>query len=237
MVSGRLEESWHSRYERWATQHQSEYQIAGWSEQGLARRLDLVLRIIGQTNLKSGSLLLDLGAGPGTYTRALGTRGHQCLGLDYSWNVINIAKRKDVTGRYLQGEAYHLPFQNRSFDAILCIGVLQSLESPKEAILEMRRILKPQGYLLLDGLNSLFWLHTVRNWRERIKGTEKRMSYYSPFEVIEEMSRFGLGQTQIHWLATPEVFQPSLLVRGKYQNHLFARLFGYAFLILARNEP
>jgi 2-polyprenyl-3-methyl-5-hydroxy-6-metoxy-1,4-benzoquinol methylase len=235
-MQGDLEKSWHARYERWASQHSAEHQIAGWSELGLSRRLALVLRTIRETTLKPGSKVLDVGAGPGTYTRALTESGHKCLGLDYSWNVLKVAKFKDTRGRYLQGEAYHLPFQNRSFDAILCIGVLQSLESPKDAMLEMRRILKPQGYLLLDGLNSLFWLHTVRNWRERINGTEKRMRYYSPFEVIEEMSRFGLGETQIHWLATPEVFQPSLLVRGKYQNHLFARLFGYAFLILAKNE-
>ena len=237
MVSGRLEESWHSRYERWATQHQSEYQIAGWSEQGLARRLALVLRLIDQTNLKSGRLVLDLGAGPGTYTRALVRRGHQCLGLDYSWNVINIAKRKDVTGRYLQGEAYHLPFQNRSFDAVLCIGVLQSLQSPKQAILEMHRVLKPGGYLLLDGLNGLFWLHGVRSWRETMKGLEKRMSYYNPFKLTEEMERFGLREAQIHWLTMPTPFQSWLPGAGKNESHLLARLFGYAFLILARKQP
>jgi 2-polyprenyl-3-methyl-5-hydroxy-6-metoxy-1,4-benzoquinol methylase len=236
MVSGRLEENWHSRYERWATQHQSEYQIAGWSEQGLARRLALVLRITDQINLKSGSQVLDLGTGPGTYTRALAARGHRCLGLDYSWNVINIAKSKDATGRYLQGEAYHLPFQNRAFDVVLCVGVLQSLQSPQQAMLEMQRVLKPGGYLLLDGLNGLFWLHALCRWREAIERMEKRFSYYSPFELIEEMSRFGLRETQIYWLATPQIFQPRFVARGKYQNHLIARFFGYAFLILARNE-
>lgn len=236
MVNGRLEENWRARYERWATEHILEYQIAGWSEEGLARRLALVLRVIEETNLKPGSCVLDLGAGPGTYTRALSARGHKCLGLDYSWNVIKVAKSKDATGRYLQGEAYHLPFQNHSFDAVLCVGVLQSLYSPKQAMLEMQRILKPAGYLLLDGLNSLFWLHSIRNWRERINGLEKRMRYYSPFGLIQEMNRFGLRETQIHWLATPKAFQSWLPSGARSKVYLGARLFGYAFLILARNR-
>jgi ubiquinone/menaquinone biosynthesis C-methylase UbiE len=237
MASGKLEESWRARYDRWASQHELEHQIAGWSEQGLTRRLALVLRTIAESKLKPFSHVLDLGAGPGTYTRALGSRGHKCLGLDYSWNVIKIAKSKDKTGRYLQGEAYHLPFQDDSFDAVLCVGVLQSLQSISDAMLEMRRVLKPQGYLLLDGLNSLFWLHGVRSWREAKKGSEKRMSYYNPFKLTEEMETLGLRDIQTHWLATPPLFQSWLPDGRKDRSYLLARLFGYAFLILARKQP
>jgi 2-polyprenyl-6-hydroxyphenyl methylase/3-demethylubiquinone-9 3-methyltransferase len=181
--------------------------------------------------------VLDLGVGPGTYTRALSARGYKCLGLDYSWNVIKVAKSKDAIGRYLQGEAYHLPFHDRSFDAVLCVGVLQSLQFINEAVSEMQRVLKPHGYLLLDGLNSLFWLHGARSWQETLKGTEKRMSYYSPFKLTEEMERIGLRETQIHWLVTPARFQAWLPGPGKNESHLLARLFGYAFLILARKQP
>jgi ubiquinone/menaquinone biosynthesis C-methylase UbiE len=237
MVSGKLEESWRARYDRWANQLDSEHQIAGWSEQGLSRRLALVLRTMEQTNLEPGSTLLDLGAGPGTYTRALGARGHKCLGLDYSWNVIKIAKVKDAAGRYLQGEAYHLPFRDRSFDAVLCVGVLQSLQSINEAMMEMQRVLKPGGYLLLDGLNSLFWLHRLRRWREAVKGLEKRMSYYSPYHLTEEMKRFRLREAQIHWLATPASFQSWFSRRREDGSYLLSRLFGYSFLVLARKLP
>jgi SAM-dependent methyltransferase len=239
MVSGELEKSWHARYERWAGQHQLEHQIAGWSEQGLARRLELVLRTIQQAKLEPDSSLLDLGAGPGTYTRALVARGHRCFGLDYAWNVIKIAKSKDLSGRYLQGEAYHLPFRAHSFDAVLCVGVLQSLQSINEAIAEMQRVLKPCGYLLLDGLNALFWLHGVRSRQEAKKGLEKRMSYYSPFKLAEEMERLGLSEAQIHWLAMPASFQSWLPGgrKGKDRSNMLARLFGYSFLILARKQP
>jgi len=236
MASGRLEESWRARYDRWATQFKAEHQIAGWSEDGLARRLALVLRLIAEIKLERLSQILDLGAGPGTYTKALEAKGHKCFGLDYSWNVIKIAKSEDKNGRYLQGEAYHLPFQDDSFDTVLCVGVLQSLQSINDALLEMQRVLKPRGYLLLDGLNSLFWLHGLRSWREAVKGLEKRMSYYSPFKLAEEMETLGLREAQINWLATPAVFQSWLPNGEKKRSYLLARLFGYAFLILARKQ-
>jgi SAM-dependent methyltransferase len=236
MDGGKLEATWRARYDRWADQLESEHQIAGWSEQGLSRRLALVLRTIQQTGLEPGSTLLDLGAGPGIYTRALSLRGHRCLGLDYSWNVIKIAKSKDTAGRYLQGEAYHLPFHDRSFDAVLCVGVLQSLQSINEAMAEMQRVLKPGGYLLLDGLNSLFWLHTLRGLQESMKGLERRMSYYSPHSLTQDMGRLGLRDAQIYWLAAPASLQSWLSAEKVNGPYLLSRLFGYAFLLVARKQ-
>src|SRR5262249_4184539 len=151
-ASGKLEDNWRARYDRWAGQHEAEHLIAGWSEHGLARRLALVLRLLKHTSLKAGSRILYLGVWPGTFTRGFTATGYKCLGLDYSWNVIKIAKSKDKTTHYLQGEAYHLPFHDRSFDAVLCVGVLQSLQFANEAVFEMKRVLKPKGYLVLDGL-------------------------------------------------------------------------------------
>ena len=60
------------------------------------------------------------------------------LGLITRLNVVKIAKSKDISGRYLQGEAYHLPFREGAFEALLCVGVLQSLQSIDMAIAEMR---------------------------------------------------------------------------------------------------
>jgi len=166
MVENRLEKTWWARYERRAAKFTEEYKIAGWSEEGLARRLALVQRAISSASLDRGSLILDLGSGPGTYTRALNAAGYRCVGLDYSWNVIQSAKQR-CADAYLQGEAYELPFRNSAFDAVICIGVLQTLASPNRALAEMARVLAPGARLFLDGMNSDFWLHRVRSWRAK----------------------------------------------------------------------
>jgi ubiquinone/menaquinone biosynthesis C-methylase UbiE len=232
---GSLEKQWHARYERWAKTYSAEHLVAGWSEEGLSRRLALVLRSVSAI-LKPGSSILDLGAGPGTYTRSLKSLGHKCLGLDYSRNVIEVAKAKDPEGTYVQGEAYHLPFGSGAFDAIVCVGVLQSLQSAEEALCEIHRVLRPGGYLFLDGLNGVFWLHAFRSWRERLQGFEKRMVYYNPVRVVGQIEQKGLRRLGIHWLAMPEQMQDWLSSKTLPRFALLPMLFGYAFLIVARKD-
>ncbi len=235
MVSGDLERSWRQRYDRWATAYNADHLVAGWSEEGLSRRLALVLRLVADV-LKPGSKILDLGAGPGTYTRALKSLGHNCLGLDYSRNVVGMAKAKDSAGTYVQAEAYHLPFTANAFGAIVCVGVLQSLQSIQQALLEMHRVLKPGGWLFLDGLNGLFWLHVVRSVKESLTSSEKRMNYYHPFRLAEQLAALDFCDPRVHWLAMPERFQGWLTDGAQRGLCFLPRLFGYSFLISARKR-
>lgn len=234
MTNGELERSWLLRYERWATVYEEEHRIAGWSEQGLSRRLAMVLELICKTVWKPASLILDLGAGPGTYTRAINQIGHRCVGLDYSRKVLEAAKKKGAKESYVQGEAYRLPFRNGIFDAVVCIGVLQSLEQQETALEEMRRVLGPGGQLFLDGLNSLFWMHNLRHWKHAIKGEKKRMSFYNPYHIQEQAERLGFLEVRLHWLAVPAFFQVWVNRSCKANSRLVSRLAGHAFLIEAR---
>jgi len=236
MVNGKFEESWHARYERWATTHEAEHLIAGWSEKGLSRRLALVLRTLTAARLQPGSTILDLGAGPGTYTRAITALGHRCLGLDYSRKVLQIAKTKHPEGDYIQAEAYHLPFRSMIFDGVICVGVLQSLQSIHEALREAHRVLQPGGFLFLEGLNSLFWLHGLRSWKESLRRLDKRMSYYNPFVIMKYLTAIGFKEPDLSWLLMPEQFQHHLDGRSRSGFALVPRLFGYSFLIFAQKQ-
>lgn len=236
MLKADLEKSWQARYERWATIYDEEHRIAGWSSEGLSRRLSLVLRLISKAGLKAGSLVLDVGAGPGTYTRAIHNMGHNCFGLDYSRKVIEVAKRKGERESYVQGEAYYLPFQDGAFEAVVCIGVLQSLETPAAALKEINRVLVPGGHLFLDGLNSLFWLHKLRRWKESLKGKKKKMSYYNPHYIQGEAERAGFSEARLHWLAVPEFFQRCVNHPWQAESYLAGWLVGHAFLLQAQKN-
>src|SRR4030095_4137097 len=236
MVSGKFEKTWHNRYERWAITHEAEHCIAGWSEKGLSRRLALVLRTLSTAGLKPRSTILDLGAGPGTYTRAVTELGHECLGLDYSKMLLQVAKTKHPQGAYIQGEAYHLPFRSMIFDGVICVGVLQSLQSIDEALREAHRVLQPGGFLFLEGLNSLFWLHGLRTWKESLRRLDKRMSYYDTFVVMKRLTTLGFKQVDLSWLLMPEQFQGQFDCRSRSRLALLPRCFGYLFLIFARKR-
>jgi ubiquinone/menaquinone biosynthesis C-methylase UbiE len=230
-MNGRLEKEWHARYERWAASHASEHLVSGWSERGLSRRLALVLQCMADAGVKPGSRMLDLGAGPGVYTRSLKEFGHSCLGLDYSRKVLAIAKSKDRSGDYVQGEAYSLPFKQKQFDGVICIGVLQSLSNVRLALSEIKRVLAPGGYLFVDGLNSLYWVHSLKTLKETLSGAKNRMSYYNPFHLADELEKLGFAQTRMNWLAMPESVQPYVNFTSRTKSLFLSPFFGYAFLI------
>jgi Methylase involved in ubiquinone/menaquinone biosynthesis len=226
-----FEHGWQQRYDNWAAKYNDDHLIAGWSAEGLSRRLALLLEVLPQAGLPPGSSILDLGAGPGTYTRALGRLGYDCIGLDFSRNVIHAAKRKSSSDTYIQGDAYNLPFRNSVFGAVVCIGVLQSLSRPAIALGEMSRVLAPGGSLFLDGLNRLFWLCLLTGLAKK---DDKKLKYYSPREIKIAAERAGFIGTQIHWLAVPRWSQ--LLARSARGDKIspIASILGHSFLLHAK---
>ncbi|MEA2672326.1 MAG: hypothetical protein QOG45_2546 [Chloroflexota bacterium] len=100
--------------------------------------------------LEPGTDLLDVGCGPGTITADLARRlaPGRVLGLDRSAEVLEAARRDAgdlATLEYREGDAYALPVEDASFDAVHAHQVLQHLADPVAALREMRRACRPGG--------------------------------------------------------------------------------------------
>jgi ubiquinone/menaquinone biosynthesis C-methylase UbiE len=144
--------------------------------------------------LAAGSRALELGCGAGTYVRVLAKRGHPVVGLDYSLPSLRRAVAADVprVGRYVSGDASRLPFQDRSFQAVACIGVLQALEKPEPALAEIARILGPSGMAVVETLNPWSLLAALHRLSAFIRRQPTRLRYGSPGAVERTMVSLGL---------------------------------------------
>jgi len=150
-----LEKLWQKRFSRFAIKYNEDHLIAGWSRQGLQRRLETYLKIFKKLDLPKDALILDLGCGAGTYCRALNKLGYRnIIGLDYSFAVLKKAQRKINNIPLINADVYNLPFKNQTFNHIICIGVFQALTNEKAALLEIKRVLKKGGILILGILNA-----------------------------------------------------------------------------------
>ncbi|MBI2527057.1 MAG: class I SAM-dependent methyltransferase [Candidatus Rokubacteria bacterium] len=188
-----FERQWRGRFERFATRHGEEHQVSGWSAVGLRRRVALFQQLLDGGLFHPGARLLELGCGAGTYVRLLAKRGHPVVGLDYSLPSLerSLASDSGGLGRYVAGEAYALPFASGSFEGLLCIGVLQALTRPEEALREMLRVLGPGGRLLVETLNPWSPLALTRRMRSRLTGEPLRLHYGAPRGIERALGATG----------------------------------------------
>lgn len=98
--------------------------------------------------------ILDVGTGTGFLALILAELGHDVIGIDLSREMINIAKKK-VDGlkiKFVIGDAENLPFNDESFDAVICRHVVWTLPNPQKAVKEWYRVLKDGGKIvMIDG--------------------------------------------------------------------------------------
>jgi SAM-dependent methyltransferase len=111
---------------------------------------DLTARLIDRARLPPGSMVLDVGCGPGTTLELLAAAGHRSIGIDFSPALAADATARDAAA--LVGDAEHLPLRGASADAALSECVLSALPDKERAIGEVARVVRPGGLLLLSDM-------------------------------------------------------------------------------------
>jgi len=100
------------------------------------------------TGLKPGGSALDVACGSGKLTAVLfgiaGPRG-RVVGLDFSPQMLEIARRDHPGLEFLEGDALSLPFDEASFGAATIAFGLRNLSDPVRGLQEMLRVVKANG--------------------------------------------------------------------------------------------
>lgn len=103
-------------------------------------------------DLNSHERILDLGCGTGTLIQRLLHLAPEIeiVGLDPSAEMLNIARQKLPKSVELRlGSADGIPFPNESFDLIISTNAFHYFRNPSQAIQEAKRVLKPNGHLVI----------------------------------------------------------------------------------------
>jgi len=111
-------------------------------------------RLIGRfLQVKPGMRILDVGCGTGRFTADFLKQGAKVYGLDSSPEMVEYAGRIHRGAEFIVGEAEALPYSENHFDAVVTITALEFVADPLKALIEIRRVLKPNGTLLVGILN------------------------------------------------------------------------------------
>lgn len=127
-------------------------------------------------------------------------------GLDMSAEMLDIAhKRAGESGRTIdlrEGDAHALPFNDESFDVVVCTYSLCNIPEPAQAVAEMKRVLRPGGKLILvdhirSDVRAIYWLQKIIEFfSRRLEGehmTRRPSEQVAAREDLEIVERERLG--------------------------------------------
>lgn len=140
--------------------------------------------------------LLDIGCADGTTTYEIKKAypNLQITGVDYYKKGINFARKTKPEIKFVVGDAHKLPFKNESFDIVTIIETLEHLEKPRAILVEIYRVLKNDGYIIIgQDTDSLLFRAIWFLWT-RGKGsvwTNSHISCMQPMELLKLVRKSG----------------------------------------------
>jgi len=201
----------------------------------LASRYDLVNTILSggsdarwrrrtarAAGLRAGSRALDVACGSGKLTRELlkatGSTG-LVVGLDFSGSMLRVASGRGAGPTYVRGDALHLPFEDRAFDAVTVAFGLRNFADPERGLREMARVLRPGGRALVlefvrprPGPVGVVYRAYLRHGLPHVGGlisgqprayrylSDSVDAYHTPAELLDLSARAGWRGSRIELL-------------------------------------
>jgi len=105
--------------------------------------------------------VLDIGCGTGLFFREIAAQASLVVGVDISRKLLLKAKQQ-ARGFgnvfVLQADADNLPFTKSFFDVIFAFTVLQNMPKPPETLIELKRVAKENGRVIVTALKKVFAL-------------------------------------------------------------------------------
>jgi len=169
----------------------------------LANRLDHVPRYL------SDGRLLDAGSGAGQYVAAIQTLGWHAIGLEPAVQV-NQAISRHRQMHLVAGRIENPPFRDRSFDVITLWHTLEHTTSPRQALVQARRLLHMRKTdNLLSGAGGTIMLEApnVESWQARLFGrywfhldAPRHRYHFTPATLNAYLAKCGFRQVRLKHL-------------------------------------
>ena len=158
---------------------------------------DVFTDFLDRMNLEEGVRILDVGVGFGRFIPLYERRKYKVFGIDIDENMIFHAQQNfgDKSAILRLAKAEKTDFPHDFFDALVCWAVFEELDQA-QALVEMNRILREGGKLLITGKNDTY----KRDDFEATKAEEgaRRKGHRNNFTMIEHVNFEDFGFTPVY---------------------------------------
>ena len=175
-----------------------------WWYVGRRRIIACLVERICTTLDNSSPNILDVGCGTGANLKMLAAHG-QAEGVDISPQAVEFCRERGLDSVKL-GAIEHLPYESNSFDLVTALDVVEHLDDDVAGLREMRRVLRPNGRLLLFVPAFMFL------WGVQDDVSNHRRRYTLP-QLLKAVEAAGFS---IEWSSYSNIsfFLPVFLVRS-----------------------
>ncbi len=184
------------------------------SQLDVTARLAVANRMVKATDGTASPhpVILDLGCGTGEGTSRIFSEGMTVIAADLSTEMVRTAVRRFPVLRGCVADATDLPFESERFDIVQSLGVLEYIGPYERALRELRRVLKPDGILVISIPNrqslfrrlrrlERFMTAPLRRLRDRRKGnTGWEVQQWSPSEAVSLLQTSGFNVVDVHFI-------------------------------------
>jgi ubiquinone/menaquinone biosynthesis C-methylase UbiE len=162
--------------------------------------------------------VVDIGCGEGVTLETASRLFPEkfCIGIDGLVENLSICRVSHL--HVIGGDVYRLPIKNEAIDCILFLEVIEHLEEPERAMMEMHRILKPKGRLVVvfpnDFMFKMARIMTLKlkesfydpgHIRQWTPISSKKIANRNGFKVVERKSiPFSIWSISLHHLMVCE---------------------------------
>lgn len=162
-----------------------------------------IQRTVTHLALRRGQTLLDVGCGTGELLSLLGDIEEISLvGVDPSVAMLDVARAKVPSARFLEGTAEQIPVESGSIDWLVSTSLLHYVRDPFAARKEFRRVLRPGGTLVLTDWSGDFLTTRLQaRWSRAVDPAFRHL--YSAIELQALLVAGGFDVTvetyKINW--------------------------------------
>lgn len=184
----------------------------------------LIEKLLGRERI---SRLLDIGCGGGYMLSRLENHCDEVFGVDLSPEAIQFAKGF-TRAELLVSSAEKLPFKDGEFDCIVSTDVFEHIPDDKKAILEVKRVLRRGGKLILYtptevGLFSKTSLSELYHTSEKSYLLDQRYYTVESLTKLLEAAQFKIKFIRYHNVFFQEFFTQLLkgigaMLKKRYEN-------------------
>jgi SAM-dependent methyltransferase len=174
-----------------------------------SKKVSLIQQVLKELN--PGGTFADVGCFTGIATERYRAGFSRMVGFDMCQEALDRAASRNIEPRYWEAGVECCPASNEEFDCIVAADVIEHIVDTDAFIEELRRVLRPNGSLVVTTPNLGFWVSRLRLLRGKTP-----WSYPGPSSTIKGDLMVDLNHIRVTTRSEWQMFfqQHSLHVEG-----------------------